>query len=60
MSGAEDGDVWTTLARMAGWIDVDAHRRFNGNEESQAQIHLVNGYKDMRYSDSFHDELFAA
>ena len=59
-SGAEDGDVRITLAKMAGWIDVDAHMRFNANEESQAQILFVNGYKDMRYRESFHGTLLAA
>ena len=33
-SGAGDGGVWILLARLAGWIDVDAHMRFDGNEES--------------------------
>lgn len=52
--------MWIVLAKVAGWTDVDAHMRFDGNEESEAQILLVKGYKDMRYSESFHGKLFAA
>lgn len=44
-SGTEDGNVWMIPARMAGWIDVDAYLKFDGNAESQAQSLLVKGCK---------------
>ena len=49
-----------TRVRLAGWIDVDAHMRFDGNEGSQAEILHVKGNKDMRYNGSFHGKWFAA
>lgn len=49
-----------TRVRMAGWCDVDAHMRFDGNEGSQAEILHVKGDKHMRYSGTFHGKLFAA
>ena len=44
---------------MAGWFDFNAHMRFDGNKGSQADILHVKGDKDIRYSGTFHGELFA-
>ena len=49
-----------TRVRLAGWIDVDAHLRFDGDEESQPEILRVERNGDMKYSGSFHRRLSAA
>ena len=49
-----------TRVRLAGRIDVDAHVRFDGNEESQSEILRVERNGDMKYSGSFHRRLSAA
>ncbi len=53
-------DVRMVLAKMAGWIDVDAHMRFDGNKESQAEILHAKANNNIRYSESFHGILFVA
>ena len=45
-SGTRDGEVWIIPSRMAGWINVDACMRFDGNAEPQAKVFLVKNYKD--------------
>ena len=56
---ASDGETSKVYVNLVGWVDVDAHMRFQGSEDFQQNIHHLLGIKDMRHSEFFHVKLHA-
>ncbi|MCJ1354018.1 MAG: hypothetical protein MMC33_004005 [Icmadophila ericetorum] len=56
---ATDGETSQVYVNIVGWVDVDAHMRFQGSEDFQSNIHHLLGIKDIRYTELNHVKLYA-
>lgn len=45
---------------VVGWVDVEAHMRFQGSDDFGANIHHLLGIKEMLHTEIFHVSLLAA
>ena len=55
-SEGEKSKVWVSVV---GWVDVDAHMRFQDSEDFQKNLHLLLGIKELRHTEVFHVKLHA-
>ena len=42
-----------------GWVDIEAHMRFQGSGDFQQNIHHMLGIKEMEHTEFFHVKLHA-
>lgn len=45
---------------LGGWVDGDAHMRFQGSEDIRRNRPHLMGIKEMKYTEGFHVRLHAA
>ena len=57
---ASEGEKSKVFVNLVGWVDVEAHERFQGSQDFQESIHHIMGIKDMRHTELYHAKLFAA
>lgn len=57
---ASEGEKSKVFVNLVGWVDVEAHMRFQGSQDFQENIHHLLGIKDMRHTELYHAKLFAA
>ncbi|MCJ1376983.1 hypothetical protein MMC17_000073 [Xylographa soralifera] len=56
---ASEGEMSKVYVNVVGWVDVEAHMRFQGSEDFGQNIHHLLGIKDMRYTEFLHVKLQA-
>jgi len=56
---ASEGEKSQVYVTVLGWVDVEAHMRFQGTEDFQQNIHHMLGIKEMRYTEFNHAKLHA-
>jgi hypothetical protein len=56
---ASEGEKSQVCVNVVGWVDVEAHMRFQGSEDFQQNIHHMLGIKEMRYTEFNHAKLHA-
>lgn len=57
---ASDGEMSMVFINLVGWVDVEAHMRFQGSQDFKENIHHLLGIKDLRHIELYHTKLFAA
>ena len=45
------------FVNVVGWVDVDAHMRFQASEDFGSNIHHLLGITEMRHTEFFHAKL---
>lgn len=53
-------DTCQVFVNVVGWEDVEAHMRFQGSEDFEANIHHEFGMKEMLHTELFHVSLLTA
>lgn len=48
----------TVYVNLVGWVDVDAHRRFQASEDFKANIHLLLGIKELKGTEMYHAKFY--
>jgi hypothetical protein len=57
---ASEGEMSKVYVNLVGWVDVEAHMRFQGSEDFQQNtIHHLLGIKELRHTDFSHVKLHA-
>jgi hypothetical protein len=56
---ASEGEESKVYVNVVGWVDVEAHARFQGSEDFQQNIHHMLGIKEMRHTELYHAKLHA-
>ncbi|MCJ1394839.1 hypothetical protein MMC18_007719 [Xylographa bjoerkii] len=56
---ASEREMSRVYVNVVGWVDVEAHMRFQGSEDFGRNIHHLLGIKDMRHTAVFHVKLQA-
>ena len=54
-----EGEKCKVYVNVVGWVDVEAHMRFQGSEDFQLNIHHMLGIKEIRYTEFFHVKFHA-
>ena len=57
---ASEGEKSKVYVNVVGWVDVEAHMKFQGSQDFQENIHHLLGLKDMRHTELYHAKLIAA
>lgn len=57
---AGEGEKSKVFVNLVGWVDVEAHTRFQGSQDFRENVHHLLGIKDMRHTEFYHAKLFAA
>jgi hypothetical protein len=42
---------------VVGWVDVEAHMRFQQSQDFQENVHQIVGFKEMRHTELYHTQL---
>jgi hypothetical protein len=56
---ASEGEMSKVYVNLVGWVDVEAHMRFQESEDFQQNIHHLLGIKELRHTDFSHVKLHA-
>lgn len=56
---ASEGEKSRVFVNMVGWVDVEAHMRFQGSREFEENIHYLLELKDLRHIELYHAKMFA-
>ena len=56
---ATGGEMSKVFVNLVGWVDVEAHERFQGSRDFKENIHHMLGIKEMRHTELYHAKLFA-
>ena len=56
---ASEGEKSKVFVNLVGWVDVEAHQRFQGTQDFRENIHYMLGIKEMRHTELYHAKLFA-
>ncbi len=54
------GEKSKVFMNIVGWVDIDAHMRFQASEGFQQNIPHLLGMKDMQHTELYHVKLYTA